>query len=87
MPPITDSQKILIQELIEYATDGSPILAKMPGLLFSAREHESFVIWIVIYREKKHSLISHLNDFNYVNQSIFNFIHNTDKEQDETGNS
>ena len=80
MASITDSQKILIQELIEYATDGSPILVKTPDLLFSAREHESFVIWIVIYRKKKYSLISCLNDFDYVNQLIFKFIHYTDKE-------
>ena len=80
MASITESQKILIQELVEYAIDGSPILVKTPDLLFSTREHESFVIWVVIYRGKKYSLISCLNDFNYVNQLIFNFIHNTDKE-------
>ena len=87
MASITDSQKILLEELIEYACDGSPILVKTPGLLFSARKHESYIIWIVIYREKKHSLISWLNEFNYVSELIFKFIHATDKELNNEGNS
>lgn len=80
MPFITESQKILIQELVEYAIDGSPILVKTPDLLVSAREHKSFIIWIVIYRGKKFSLISCLNDFNYVIYLIFKFIQHTDEE-------
>lgn len=80
MVHITESQKILIQELIEYTIDGSSILVKTPELLFSAREHKSIIIWVVIYRGKKHTFFSCLNDLDYANRSIFNFIHDTDKE-------
>lgn len=80
MAHITESQKILIQDLVEYAIDGSSILVKTPELLFSAREHNSIIIWVVIYRDKKHTLFSCLNDLHHANRSIFNFIHDTDKE-------
>lgn len=87
MSSINESQKILLQELIEYACDGSPILVKTPDLLFNARRHESLIIWTVIYRNKKHSLVSYLSEFNYANESIFNFIHTTDKELNDESNS
>lgn len=80
MASITESQTILIQDIIAYARNGCPILVKTPDLLVSVRKIESFISWVVVYRGKKHSIISCLNEPDYVNYLIFKFIKSVDVE-------
>lgn len=58
MLSISESTKIFIQDICEYAEEGNQLIVKTPNLLISTRVIDPYVAWIVIYRKKKFSLTS-----------------------------
>lgn len=87
MASIDESTKIFLQDLIEYACEGREVLVKTNDFLFSTTIKSLFTNWIIIYKKQRFSLVVETGNFNIVNSAIANFIINTDKEHNDTGNS
>ena len=84
---IDESLKIFLQEIVEYACAGNEVLVKTNNLFFNARINSPFTAWVVIYRRQRFSLVTSTENFDIVISSIFNFIHETDKNSNESDNS
>lgn len=82
-----NSLKWLLNDIIGYATDGNDIMVKTPSIVLSARQFDSFVSWIVLYKKRKFSLIGEIGDIDIVFQSITSFINDVDKESNDADNS
>lgn len=84
---IDESLKIFLQEIVEYACAGNEVLVKTNNLLFNARIISSFTEWVVIYKGQRFSLVTSTENFDIVISAIFNFIHETDRNSNESDNS
>lgn len=82
-----NSLKRLINDIIGYATEGNAIIVKTPSIVLSVRHFDSFVSWIVLYKEKKFNLISEMGETDIIFQSIISFISGVDKESNDADNS
>lgn len=82
-----ESMKIFLQEIVEYACEGNDVLVKTDNLLFNARTISPFTAWVVIYKAQRFSLVTSTENFDVAISSILNFIHTTDRESNESGNS
>ena len=87
MASIDDSMKIFLQEIVEHACEGNDVLVKTDNLLFNARIISPFTAWVVIYKAERFSLVTSTENFDVAISSILNFIHTTDRESNESGNS
>lgn len=87
MESIDESLKIFLQEIVEYACEGNDVLVKTDNLLFNARTISPFTAWVVIYKAQRFSLVTSTENFDIAISSIFNFIHTTDGNSNESGNS
>nr|DAH99485.1 MAG TPA: hypothetical protein [Caudoviricetes sp.] len=87
MESIDESLKIFLQEIVEYVCAGNDVLFKTNNLLFNARTISPFTAWVVIYKAERLSLVTSTENFDVAISSIFNFIHTTDRESNESGNS
>lgn len=87
MESIDESLKIFLQEIVEYACEGNDVLVKTDNLLFNARTISPFTAWVVIYKAERFSLVTSTENFDVAISSILNFIHTTDRESNESGNS
>lgn len=87
MELIDESLKIFLQEIIEYACGGNEVLVKTDNLLFNARIISPFTAWVVIYKAQRFSLVTSTENFDIAISSIFNFIHTTDRNSNESDNS
>ena len=77
----------LISGIIEYAAEGNDIIVKTPSITISARDNDSLMSWIVIYKKNKFRLITEMDETDIVFQSITSFISDTDKEYSDAHNS
>lgn len=84
---IDESLKIFLQEIVEYACAGNEVLVKTNNLLFNARIISFFTAWVVIYKGQRFSLVTSTENFDTVISAIFNFIHETDRNSNESDNS
>lgn len=84
---IDESLKIFLQEIVEYACAGNEVLVKTNNLLFSAQIISPFTAWIVIYKGQRFSLVTSTEKFDIAISAIFNFIHETDRNSNESDNS
>lgn len=82
-----NSLKWLLNDIIGYATEGNDIIVKTPSIVLSARQFDSFVSWIILYKKKKFNLIGEIGDSDIVFQSITSFINDVDKESIDADNS
>jgi len=82
-----NSLKCLLNNIVGYATDGNDIIVKTPSILLSARQFDSFVSWIVVYKKKKLNFIGEIRETDIVFQSITSFINDVDKESNDADNS
>ena len=82
-----NSFKWLLNDIIGYATEGNDIIVKTPSIVLSARQFDSFVSWIIIYKKKKFNLIAEIGESDIVFQSITSFINAVDKESSDEYNS
>lgn len=48
-----NSLKWLLNDIIGYASEGNDIIVKTPRIVLSARQFDSFVSWIVLYKKKE----------------------------------
>ena len=87
MESIDESLKIFLQEIVEYACGGNDVLVRTNNLLFNARTNSPFTAWVVIYKEQRFSLVTSTENFDVAISSILNFIHTTDRNSNESGNS
>jgi hypothetical protein len=87
MASIDESMKIFLQEIVEYACEGNDVLVKTDNLLFNARTISPFTAWIVIYKAQRFSLVTSTENFDVAISAIFNFIHETDRNSNESDNS
>lgn len=87
MVSIDESMKIFLQEIVEYACKGNDVLVKTNNLLFNARTISPFTVWVAIYKAQRFSLVTSTENFDVAISSILNFIHTTDRESNESGNS
>lgn len=84
---MNNALKWLISGIIGYAAEGNDIIVKTPNIIISARDNDSLMSWIVIYKEKKIHLITEMDETDIVFQSITSFISDTDKEYSDAHNS
>ena len=84
---MNNSLKWLLNNIIGYVTEGNDIIVKTPSIILSARQVESFVSWIVLYKKKKFNLIGEIGETDIIFQSITSFISEVDKESNDAGNS
>lgn len=82
-----NSLKWLLNDIIGYATEGNDIIVKTPSIVLSARQFDSFVSWIVIYKKLKFNLISEIGDTDTVFYSITSFINYVDGGDNDADNS
>lgn len=87
MESIDESLKIFLQETVEYVCEGNDVLFKTNNLLFNAQTISPFTAWVVIYKAERFSLVTSTENFDVAISSILNFIHTTDRESNESGNS
>lgn len=87
MEYIDESLKIFLQEIVEYACEGNDVLVKTNNLLFNARTILPFTAWVVFYKGQRFSLMTSTENFDVAISAIFNFIHETDRNSNESGNS
>lgn len=80
MASIGESTKIFLQDLIEYALQGNEVLVKTENILLSTRVYHPFIAWVFVYKGERLSLIEDISSFTTVNEKIFKFINNVDKE-------
>ena len=79
--------KWLISDIIGYASEGDDIIVKTPSIVLSARQFNSFVSWIILYKKKKLNLISEIGERDHIFYSIISFINDVDKESNDADNS
>lgn len=84
---VNNALKWLINDIIGYATEGNSIIVKTPSIILCARQVESFVSWIVIYKKKKFNLIGEIGETDIIFHSITSFISDVDKESNDADNS
>lgn len=84
---MNNALKRLISDIIEYATEENSIIVKTPSIIISARDNDSLMSWIVIYKKKKFHLIAEMDETDIVFQSITSFISNTDNGYSDADNS
>lgn len=82
-----NSFKWLLSEIVEYGAKGNDIIVKTPSILLSARQFDSFVSWIVLYKKKKFNLIGEIGETDTVFYSITSFINDTDNGDNDADNS
>ena len=82
-----NSFKWLLSEIVEYAAKGNDIIVKTPSIVLSVRQFDSFVSWIVLYKEKKINLISEIGETDTVFYSISSFINDIDSGDNDADNS
>lgn len=82
-----NSLKRLLNDIIGYATEGNDIIVKTPSIVLSARQFDSFVSWIILYKKKKFNLIGEIGESDIVFHSIISFIKGVDKESNDADNS
>lgn len=82
-----NSLKWLLSNIIVYAAEGNDIIVKTPSIVLSARQFDSFVSWIVLYKKKKINLISEIGETDTAFQSFTSFINDVDKESNDEDNS
>lgn len=84
---MNNALKWLISDIIGYAAEGNDIIVKTPSIIISARDNDSLMSWIVIYKKNKFHLITEMGETDIVFQSITSFISDTDKEYSDADNS
>ena len=82
-----NSLKWLLNDITGYASEGNDIIVKTPSIVLSARQFDSFVSWIVLYKKKKFNLISEIGEVDILFQSLTSFINDVDKESNDADNS
>lgn len=82
-----NSLKWLLNDIIGYASDGNNIIVKTPTIVLSARQFDSFVSWILLYKKKKINLIAEIGDTDTVFYSLTSFISDVEKESIDADNS
>ena len=82
-----NSFKRLLNNIIEYATEGNDITVKTHNFILSAIENDSQMSWIVSYKKMKIHLIAETGETHIVFQTITTFINDGDKEVDDEDNS
>lgn len=82
-----NSLKWLLSGIMGYATEGNDIIVKTPSIVLSARQFDSSVFWIVLYKKKIFQLIGEIGDTDTIFQSIISFINDVEKESNDAGNS
>lgn len=87
MESIDESLKFFLQEIVEYACAGNEVLVRTNNLLFNARINSPFTAWVVIYKGQRFSLVTSTENFDIAISAIFNFIHETDRNSNESDNS
>lgn len=84
---MNNALKWLISDIIGYAAEGNDIIVKTPSIIISARDNDSLMSWIVIYKKNKFHLITEMDETDIVFQSITSFISDIDKEYSDADNS
>ena len=84
---MNNALKWLISDIIGYASEGDGIIVKTPSIVLSARQFNSFVSWIILYKKKKLNLISEIGERDHIFYSIISFINDVDKESNDADNS
>ena len=84
---MNNSLKWLFNDIIGYASEGNDIIVKTPSVMLSARQFDSFVSWIVLYKKKKLSLIGEIGERYSIFYAITSFINDVDKESNDANNS
>lgn len=82
-----NSLKWLLNDIIGYASEGNDIIVKTPSIVLSARQFDSFVSWIALYKKKKINLIVDIGETDTVFYSLTSFISDVDKESIDVRNS
>lgn len=81
------SFKGLLNDIVDYASEGNNIIVKIPQLTLSVRLAGSYVSWIVIYKKMKLGLIGEIGERDTIFYSITSFINDVDKESNNADNS
>ena len=84
---MVNSLKWLLNDIIGYASEGNDIIVKTPSIILSARQFDSFVSWIVLYKKKKLNLIGEIGERYNIFYAITSFINDVDKENNDADNS
>lgn len=82
-----NSLKWLLSDIIGYAAEGNDIIVKTPRIVLSARQFDSFVSWIVLYKKKKINLIGEIGERYNIYYTIISFINDVNKESIDADNS
>lgn len=82
-----NSLKWLLNDIIGYAAEGNDIIVKTPSIVLSARQFDSFVSWIVLYKKKKINLIGEIGEIDNIYYTINSFIIDVDRESIDAYNS
>lgn len=82
-----NSLKWLLSDIIGYASEGNDIIVKTPSIVLSARQFDSFVSWIVLYKKKKINLIGEIGEIDNIFYAIISFIIDVNKESIDADNS
>lgn len=82
-----NSLKRLLSDIIGYAAEGNDIIVKTPRIILSARQFDSFVSWIVLYKKKKINLIGEIGERHDIYYTIISFINDINKESIDADNS
>lgn len=82
-----NSLKCLLNNIIGYATVGNDITVKTHNFILSARENDSLMSWIAIYKKRKIHFIAETGETHIVFQIITIFINDVDKEVNDEDNS
>lgn len=82
-----NSLKWLLSDIIGYAAEGNDIIVKTPSIVLSARQFDSFVSWIVLYKKKKINLIGEIGERDNIFYTIISFIDDVNKESIDADNS
>lgn len=82
-----NSLKWLLSDIIGYAAEGNDIIVKTPSIVLSARQFDSFVSWIVLYKKKKINLIGEIGERYIIFYTITSFINDVNKESIDAYNS
>lgn len=82
-----NSLKWLLSDIIGYAAEGNDIIVKTPSIILSARQFDSFVSWIVLYKKKKINLIGEIGERDNIFYTITSFIIDVERESIDADNS
>ena len=75
-----NSLKWLLSDIIGYAAEGNDIIVKTPRIVLIARQFDSFVSWIALYKKRKFNLIGEIGERYNIFYAIISFISDVDKE-------